>query len=152
MPAGTSYSPISVEQYTSKALHLNGRAIRLTAAARSVLESEKVTSVDLKITDDMVMNGGIFICSGYAIEDGFTVQVVDVDGVFPNPATPGTPFPAGTVLLTPYDDWAPYSFIQVSNPYPTKLYANLYIRLSYRNTQLTPVKAVFNIPFNKILF
>ena len=140
----TTYKPTNVAQYSSDALNLAGKSIRLTAAAKADIgDADVVTIVDYAVPYDCIMQGGSFLSVGATLDDGFTIAVVDVDGIIA---------PAGTVLLTPYDNWAPNSHIFVETPYPAKLYQGLYIRLSYRNTQITTVNVVLNIPFNKVLF
>jgi hypothetical protein len=149
----TTYAPTNVEQYSSLALNLNGKCVRMTAAGKADAgDPDVITSTDYLITQDYIMHGGIFRAEGHAIGDGFSIRVVDVDGIFPVPGGGGALFPAGTVLLTPYDDWAPHDYIHVETPYPAKLYAGLYLRLSYRNTQTTSVRVALNVPFNKVLF
>ena len=134
----TTYSPTSVDQFTSKALNLVGKSIRLTATALST------TAADYHVPYDCIMDGGIFLSEGSTIADGVSIEVWDLDGVLG--------VPPGTMLLKPVDDWGVAPMLSLAIPYPAKLYAGLYIRLVYRNSQATEVKAVMNLPLHKVLF
>lgn len=141
MPSGTLYSPLNVLGYGAK--DLNAAFVgQMFTAAKGVM-----TTQDLQIVDDLLVDGGVIIADGVVFGDTIDCQVVDVDNVFG--------YGAGVVLGQYITNW----YLTTGNsrwdftiPYPAKLLAGLYVRINYHSigTEID-VKVAINYKFHKVL-
>jgi hypothetical protein len=97
------------------------------------------TNIDFKLTAERYMNGGKLILEGSSIDDKICFQVVDIDNVLG--------YGANAVLDEFIKDFylplnAP---LEVDLPYTARLYANLYLRLVYKNSGNSDVKVKCNL-------
>jgi hypothetical protein len=119
---------------TSLNFRFRGKGIEGTAAAG------QTTNIDEKFTQEMYINGAQLILKNHVFGDYVNFQVVDVDGIMA---------PAGTVLDTFGEKWFVASDKQdqqtVILPYPARIYAGLYIRISYKSNGLTDVSVQCNL-------
>lgn len=139
MPSNTTLAPNSLALFTSDGVHFDGLSASGTATAGTT------THVDLKLTDDMLLTGGLLLAKGCVFGDSVVAQVVDVDNVLG--------YGAG-VVLNQFVSWilpdSPAA-IELTVPYPSKIFAGLYIRIAYTSTGVVDVLVAINYMTHKVM-
>jgi hypothetical protein len=139
---GSKYSPSNILEYGSKDLNTNLKGVTFTALAG------QVTSHDLKIDDDHLIDGASIITQLSALGDKITCQVIDKDNIFG--------YGANTILGQYVTDWYmdPNSTKQLNyeSQYPAKVYAGLYLRIIYTSVGLVNVNVITNYRLHKVLW
>lgn len=115
-------------------VRFRGRGISGTAAAGTT------TAIDLKLTEERLLEGGQIILSGHVLGDHIAFEVVDVDNVLG--------YGAGVVL----DQYATNWYVDPSTTgqyvirleYVAFILANLYLRLTYTSTGGSTVSVCIN--------
>lgn len=129
-----------ISQFTSDLVHSNNQGISGVATAGAT------TNIDLKLTDDHFITGGVMRTLTSAFGDYATFQVIDIDGVFA---------PAGTVLGQYTTNWYMRSDAQEqineNIPYPAKIFAGLYLRVIYTSIGSSDVAVNIMYRLHKVL-
>ncbi len=142
MATNTNYKPKSKSEYQATDINTLFKGIEVIATANST------TNHDLKLTDDMLIDGAKFHAIGAALGDKVTFQVIDIDNVLG--------YGENTVLGEYVTDWYinPNITEQLDfrSEYPAKVQANLYLRIIYPSTGQTNVDIIVNYYLHKILW
>lgn len=141
MASNTTTVCTQVAQFNSNVVVYNQRGVKGTCAAG------KVTTIDLKMLDDVYLTGGVLLAKNAAFGDFCDMQVVDVDNIMG--------YGAGAVLrqfVTNYfmDD-SSVNQGAFDLPYPAKIITGLYMRLVYHSTGMTAPQAAVNFALHTIL-
>jgi len=105
-----------------------------------VATKNTTTNLDFPIgAEDRYINGVHLFLKNHTWNDKIlALQIVDVDGILPNPANPGNNFPPGTALKQFGLNWNVNDEAQDQGrnqfDYVSRTYAGLYIRLVYLAT------------------
>jgi hypothetical protein len=130
-----------INQFASDLVHANNQGVSGNATAGVV------SSIDLKLTDDHFVTGGVLRTLNSAFGDSVTFQVVDVDNVIG--------YGAGTVLgqyaTSVYMRSDSQEQINENIPYPAKIPAGLYLRIVYTSVGTTDVTVTMMYRLHKIL-
>lgn len=144
MPANTVFSPTNVNQFQSDNVHFCGIGILGTAAHGAV------TNIDLKLSDDMLIIGGMLNTKSASWGDYVNLKVVDVDNVLG--------YGAGAMLNQFASNWYccddsnGQHQILLQVPYPAKIFAGLYLRVEYHSTGAVDVGVNMNYLLHKVLY
>ena len=134
----STYAPVHTSQFNALSLKFNGQGAIGTVPAGTTAD------IDLLVTADHLLTGGVVISSGAAFGDKATLQVVDVGGTYAS---------AGTVLNQFVTNWyvseAP---LVLEVDYPAKILAGLTLRLKFTSTGGAEVKAAANYMLHKVTF
>lgn len=129
-----------VSQFTSDLVHSNNQGLSQVITAGSIM------TIDLKLTDDHFITGGVLRTLESAFGDTVTFQVIDIDGILA---------PQGTVLGQYTTNWYMRSDsqeqINENTPYPAKIYAGLYLRVIYTSIGLVDVTVNIMYRLHKVL-
>lgn len=142
MPSNTTFAPEQLSQFTSKGVHFNGLHTVGTATAGTT------TNIDLKLTDDHLITGAVFMRKAGVWGDTVKMQVVDVDNMLG--------YGAGTVL-NQFIDWvlpdAPAAGMEITFqvPYPAKIITGLYLRVVYTSTGANDVGVGVDWVLHKVM-
>lgn len=142
MPSGTTFTPNNLNQFTSDKVHFAGQH------AQGTIPAGTTANVDLHITDDMLVTGGIFMTKDGVWGDTCSLHVVDIDNILGY----GT-----NVDLNQFVAWfLPDSpgtgvMIQLQVPYPAKIFAGLYLRIVYTSVGTTDVQVAMNYMLHKVM-
>jgi hypothetical protein len=131
-----------IAQFASTNVNSANQGIMATAPAGTT------TNVDLKLTDDCFLTGGILRTLNSTFGDYTAFQVVDVDNMLG--------YGAGTVLGQYTTCWYMRSDAQEqvneNTPYPAKVLAGLYLRVIYVSIGTTDVTITVMYRLHKALF
>ena len=88
------------------------------------------TDIDLLVSNERLINGGLIHCENAIAGDTFSCQVVDKDGVY---------YPAGTVLSQWMTNWPaiPDHPFDLITEQAAKIPAGVYLRVKYTSTSTT---------------
>ncbi len=108
----------------------------------------QVTNLDLKLTDDAFITGGVLRTYTSAFGDTATFQVVDVENLLG--------YGENVVLGQYINEWHMRSDVQEQineiTTYPAKILSGLYLRIIYTSTGDTDVLIAANYRLHKILY
>lgn len=131
-----------INQFASDNVHSNNQGLMATATAGAV------TNIDLPLTDDHFITGGVMRTLNAAFGDVATFQVVDKDNVIG--------YGAGAVLGQYVTNWYMRSDsqeqINENIPYPAKIPAGLYLRIVYTSVGTTDVTVSIMYRLHKVLY
>jgi hypothetical protein len=123
------------DEYT--AARVNFRGVGFTGTATS----NSTTNIDYKLTEDRLVYGGQLILKNQVFGDYVAFSVVDKDNILG--------YGAGVVLGTYLSSWnvSDDSAVQPALiiDYPTKVLANLYLRIAYTSVGSTAVNVAVNV-------
>lgn len=140
MPSNTKFNPSNIDKFDKAALNFS--AIGVAGSANSGTS----TTIDYKLTDDMLLTGSQVLTNGTAFGDSLSFQIIDIDGILT---------PAGTVLGQFVTNWQlrtdSQEQIKIEINYPAKIYSGLYLRLIYNSTGNSDVLVSINYFLHKIL-
>lgn len=106
------------------------------------------SNIDLKLTDDCFITGGVLRTQGSEFGDKASFQVVDKDNILG--------LGAETVLAQYFTNWYMRSDsqeqIDENIPYPAKIPANLYLRVVYHSVGCLDVMVAVNYRLHKALY
>lgn len=134
------YKPVKVSDFEASKLRFfaMGVSIPCTAGVSSVL--------DIKLNDDYLITGSQCVVNNGTYGDNFKIEIVDVDNIIG--------YGAGVILNVFADGWrirkGDYTFA-IEVPYPAKIYADLYIRITYTSIGTTDPGISFNLLLHKVL-
>jgi hypothetical protein len=124
-----------ISDFDADKVNFAGFGISGTATATTT------TNIDYKLTEERLVYGGHAIVKNHAFGDYMALKVVDVDNILG--------LGAGTVLGTYLSNWYLAEDVQsqpaVMVEYPTKVLANLYLRIAYTSVGNTNVDVKINI-------
>lgn len=131
-----------VEMFASDNVRFDGKGVLDTAIAGTT------HNVDLIMTDDVFLTGGILRTDNAEFGDYADMQVVDKNNILGNGA--------GLVINQFVTKWYMRSDAQqqfeTSLPYPSKIFAGLCLRLVYHSTGSVDVKVVMNYELHRALY
>lgn len=142
MPSNTTFTPNNLTQFTSDKVHFDGKHAEGTIAAGTT------DNIDLHITDDVLITGGVFMTKDGVWGDSVVLQVVDIDNVLGYGAN---------VTLNQFVAWflpnspAAGTLIQLQVPYPAKIFAGLYLRMRFTSVGTTDVQVAMNYMLHKVM-
>lgn len=129
-------------QFASDNVNSNDQGTIVTATAGTT------TNIDLKLTDDNFITGGVLRTEQATFGDSATFQVIDIDNVLG--------YGAGVVLGQYVTNWYMRSDeqeqINETIPYPAKIYAGLYLRVKYTSIGTSDTQVAVMYRLHKILY
>jgi len=134
MPTNTTFDPSNTSLFEKAKLNKDAHGICATVTAGAV------TNLDFTLTDDMLVTGGVFLCSGGAQGDFVNFQVVHpIAGVL------------NQFITNWYIDPSTIRQETTKSNYPAKLPAGLILRVSYTSTGTSNVWIAINYDLEKVL-
>jgi hypothetical protein len=131
-----------ISQFSSANVNANGRGKMQTVPAGTTV------SIDLKMTDDCFITGGVLRTDAATFGDKATFQVIDIDNILG--------YGENKILGTYLTDWYMRSDAQQQLDenlyYPAKILANLYLRVIYASVGNTDVQVAVNYRLHKALY
>jgi hypothetical protein len=131
-----------LSHFASTNVNSASQGLRATAAFGTA------TNIDLLLTDDSFLTGGVLRTSGSAFGDHATFQVVDVDNIIG--------YGAGAVLGQYVTSWYMRSDaeeqVNENAAYPAKVIAGLYLRVVYTSVGTSDVDVAVMYRLHKALF
>lgn len=141
---GSKATPKNRKDYSSADLNVNLIGTKFESSLSGT------TVHDIKINDDMIIDGAVIIVIGSALGDKITCQVVDKDNVMG--------YGVNVILGQYVTDWYlnPSATFQLNyeSEYPAKIYAGLYLRTVYSaiGTGSIAANIIVNYKLHKILW
>jgi len=134
MASNTTFDPQNTASFEKSKLFKDAKGVIGTAT------KETTTNLDLVLTDDVLMTGGVFLAQGAEWGDKVDFQVIH---------------PTAGVVAQFITDWYlnPDSTLQPipKSSYPAKLAAGLTLRVVYHSVGATDVKVAINYDREKVL-
>lgn len=129
------YNPEKVSDFEKSKLTFDGKSVQASAVA------SEVKTLDLVLTDDMLITGGVLKVKGAKFFDTATLQIVHPIAGVVNQFVTDYGMSEDTQLQ-----------IQLEIPYPAKLFSGLSIRLVYKATaDLGTRSIVINYKLHRVL-
>jgi hypothetical protein len=139
---GSAVSLSKATMFASDIVSFTGKGVFGTASFGAV------SNIDLVMTDDCFLTGGVLRTNGSFFGDYADMQVVDKDNILG--------YGAGAVLNQFITKWYMRSDAQeqfeTSLSYPSKIYAGLYLRVVYHSVGATNVEVAMNYELHKALY